>query len=40
MEMSDYNWQQQKYARPEIYVVTLALIPDEVILRVINKEPK
>ena len=22
MEMSDFTWQQQKYARPEIYVVT------------------
>ena len=22
MEMSDFTWQHQKYARPEIYVVT------------------
>ena len=22
MEMSDFTWQQEKYARPEIYVVT------------------
>ena len=23
MEMPDFSWQHQKYARPEIYVVTL-----------------
>ena len=23
MDMSDFSWQHQKYARPEIYVVTL-----------------
>ena len=23
MEMSDFTWRQQEYARPEIYVVTL-----------------
>ena len=26
MEMSDFSWQHQKYARPEIYVVTLVLL--------------
>ena len=25
MEMLDFSWQQQKYARPEIYVVTLVI---------------
>ena len=26
MEMSDFTWQQQKDARPEIYVVTYVLL--------------
>ena len=27
MEMSDFNWQHQKYAMPEIYVVTYVDTP-------------
>ena len=32
MEMSDFSWQQQKYARPEIYVVTLEIVTFAVVV--------